>query len=118
MNDNDLNPCPFCGGKALLWPSYPGGWQVGCANDDCEVQCWVSSRKDEAAVAAVWNQRAALAPSQGYVIVQRAPLVEMLEQGWDALDDEGNADFIDPEDLAPAWAAMLEWCVKHPGAEP
>lgn len=68
MNDSDLKPCPFCGGKGLLWPSYPSGWQVGCANDNCEVQCWVSSRKDEAAAAAVWNRRAALTIREGELL--------------------------------------------------
>lgn len=60
----------------------------------------------------------ALAQPTGYATVQLAPLMEMLEEGWDAMDSEGDADFFDPEALAPAWAAMVAWCVRNPGAAP
>lgn len=45
-----------------------------------------------------------------------APHVAMLEAGWDALDDDGLADFINPEDLAAAWYAMLKWNKENPDA--
>lgn len=54
---------------------------------------------------------------EGYVLVQEAPLMDMLEAAWDAMDDEDNADFIDPEDLAIAWYAMLNWCRENPGRQ-
>lgn len=51
----------------------------------------------------------------GYVLVQRAPLMEMLDAGWQAMDEEGTADLIEAEDLAIAWWAMLQWAQKHYG---
>lgn len=54
----------------------------------------------------------------GYVLFQRAPMMEMLEHAWAAMDEEGTADFISPEDLAIAWFAMIEWAEKNYGAAP
>lgn len=52
---------------------------------------------------------------EGYVLVQRAPLMEMLEHAWEAMDEEGTADCIQPEDLAIAWFAMIQWAEKNYG---
>lgn len=32
---DELKPCPFCGGKALIWGSQMGGYIFGCDNIEC-----------------------------------------------------------------------------------
>ena len=51
-----------------------------------------------------------------YSVVNTGPLMDMLERGWDALDEEGCADFLEADDLAPAWFAMLQWAKNNPDA--
>ena len=55
---SDLEPCPFCGGKAKLCEGpKPGWWGAMC--DDCEV--WRDDRcATEADAVAAWNRRAEL----------------------------------------------------------
>ena len=51
-----------------------------------------------------------------YSVVNTGPIMDMLERGWDALDQEGCADFMEADDLAPAWFAMLQWAKANPDA--
>lgn len=51
-----------------------------------------------------------------YSVVNTGPIMDMLERGLDALDDEGCADFLKADDLAPAWFAMLKWAKANPDA--
>jgi Lar family restriction alleviation protein len=53
-NENDLKPCPFCGGVADALPQENGWYKVRCR--ECLAHIQVLSRFPEQAIAA-WNQR-------------------------------------------------------------
>ena len=51
---NELKPCPFCGGKAIVADDSEQ-WKVFCTNPDCDAQYgWCASR---AYVIKGWNRR-------------------------------------------------------------
>lgn len=65
---NDLKPCPFCGGEALLWLSCGENGEWDSYSDICDVMCencrastgsYVSQHKEEAMDKAIkaWNNR-------------------------------------------------------------
>lgn len=55
----EIKPCPFCGKDGYTWPAYDEGWwAVGCANDDCEVQCYTPSCSSIESAIELWNHRA------------------------------------------------------------
>lgn len=58
--DEELKPCPFCGGKNISYSTHQIGIAVGC--DSCGAVCEIKGSKDQCAAA--WNARAQL-PSQG-----------------------------------------------------
>ena len=55
-----LKPCPFCGGKALMW-SWNGGTRIDCENwsgkDERTHYVGVGERTEAEAIEA-WNRRA------------------------------------------------------------
>jgi len=54
MND-ELKPCPFCGGKARLLRGMFDEYAVGCGNDNCEF-CGENSQDTQKAISQ-WNTR-------------------------------------------------------------
>lgn len=61
METIELKPCPFCGGKAEIVSSSPGGFgpfSVCCVHDN---PCWIRPSTDyyemEIVAAAIWNRR-------------------------------------------------------------
>jgi ssDNA-binding Zn-finger/Zn-ribbon topoisomerase 1 len=61
MSENELKPCPFCGGEAVArsWPSSDGEtWYVGCDDDnDCPCESHACFGEDRAEALAAWNTR-------------------------------------------------------------
>ena len=49
-NGTELKPCPFCGGKAVIFKYF---WSVRC--EDCLVETSIFETKEEATEA--WNRR-------------------------------------------------------------
>lgn len=108
MSDEQLKPCPFCGGEAryMLADVDDDGYCVECT------QCWASSRvhlslKDDARpiVAAAWNRRV---PQAGSVPV------EAIQQCMEDLItyQMGNPFMVDPETIAIA--TVRAWLDAQP----
>ena len=70
MTHDELKPCPFCGGQAILrrWKRYDGGYMECCAQVRCGSilcgarsyeahECMTQEEVDAIAIAA-WNRRA------------------------------------------------------------
>ena len=55
MNE-ELKPCPFCGGKAEIIIEY-GTVTVGCTNKECDITMGKAVFTDEEAIQH-WNRRA------------------------------------------------------------
>lgn len=64
--ENDLKPCPFCGGEARMAQNYQGQKYVWC--DECGAGVWgkdtedwrvdtIGERKARKAAADAWNRR-------------------------------------------------------------
>ncbi len=53
MND-ELKPCPFCGGKVSEWECYDHSWYVEC--QDCGVKVYQPEDSKDA-VEIWWNRR-------------------------------------------------------------
>ena len=59
-----LRECPFCGGEAVLHPTYDmdtgavDGWFAWCDNDTCECKPETGQFFTEAEAIAAWNVRA------------------------------------------------------------
>lgn len=62
--ENELLPCPFCGGEAELHPSYDmetdsvDGWFAWCNNKECECAPETREHFTESEAIAAWNTRA------------------------------------------------------------
>jgi len=56
--DNELKPCPFCGGNDLAVESATPDWSVACLNPACPVKpdCWIGFSRKQAVEG--WNTRA------------------------------------------------------------
>ena len=58
--DKQLEPCPFCGGKAIVYPYNKSQFDVSCYEDNSKCPIWPSSRKifdtEQEAIKA-WNIR-------------------------------------------------------------
>lgn len=54
MGVNELKPCPFCGGKAVIKTAFPGSYIVHCVLCEC---MFASFFKDEDTARAEWNRR-------------------------------------------------------------
>jgi len=56
---DELKPCPFCGGKAVMW-SWNGGTRIDCENwsgkDERTHYVGVGARTEAEAIEA-WNRR-------------------------------------------------------------
>ena len=66
--DNELKPCPFCGGRAIIVPTLlilneSGGpcWTAGCTDSDC-ISYWKLQEKQpkqtRGEAVSAWNRRA------------------------------------------------------------
>lgn len=115
MNETELKPCPFCGGKPSVFPSDPkkegDSWtKIVCPRDRCaQVEVLVCSERGHYKAAAKrWNTRAALTPPEGYVLVPVEPTEAMLdaEHATAEIHDEyGENRYV--ENPEKVWAAML-----------
>lgn len=56
--EEQLNPCPFCGGKAKLYNRF-GWWYVACRSlrDICKVDCSTIMFDSPEEAVKVWNKR-------------------------------------------------------------
>jgi hypothetical protein len=64
MSNEELKPCPFCGGEADLF-SYKGAakgirWGIRCGNLSCEIKPAASGYHSIEEAIAAWNKRARL----------------------------------------------------------
>lgn len=80
MSD-ELKPCPFCGRKPSVFPRDPkkegDSWtKIICPRDRCaQVEVLVCSERGHYKAAAKrWNTRAALTPPEGFVLVEKKHL--------------------------------------------
>lgn len=57
MNE-ELKPCPFCGGKAeiIIFSAEYGTVTVGCTNEECDITMGKAFFSDEEAIQH-WNRR-------------------------------------------------------------
>ena len=55
MNDKELLPCPFCGGKAKTVTNSSGKWWIRCDKEFWCVQTQYEETEEE--VILVWNTR-------------------------------------------------------------
>jgi len=57
MNE-ELKPCPFCGGKAeiIIFSAEYGTLTVGCTNEECDITMGKAFFSDEEAIQH-WNRR-------------------------------------------------------------
>ena len=53
VEQQELKPCPFCGGEAETYPYYFNEWYIGCSECSCDLG--VFDTKEEAIEA--WNKR-------------------------------------------------------------
>jgi Lar family restriction alleviation protein len=53
---DELKPCPFCGGEAVLDNVYDSLWDVACPNEDCMGSIGLQPTRGMAIDA--WNRRA------------------------------------------------------------
>jgi Lar family restriction alleviation protein len=56
MENRELKPCPFCGGKVKIGTNFENQHYVLCLK--CEGIFWVGKSWDEKSVIASWNRRA------------------------------------------------------------
>lgn len=56
--EEQLKPCPFCGGKARLYNRF-GWWYVACGTmrDKCKVDCSTIQFDSPDKAVEVWNKR-------------------------------------------------------------
>ena len=54
---DELKPCPFCGGKALIWGSPMGGYIFGCDNIECFTSLNKSCTDTHDEAVDQWNTR-------------------------------------------------------------
>lgn len=56
-NKEELKPCPFCGGEAVLWSPSIYDYRIGCKDDciPCKIEVY---NEDEQDCIAAWNTRA------------------------------------------------------------
>jgi len=60
MTDNELKPCPFCGGKPQFDECYDNAskrYSITCFNCGIEMRRWEST-EDKSKIIAAWNRRA------------------------------------------------------------
>lgn len=57
-SDEELKPCPFCGGKAeiIIFSAEYGTVTVGCTNEECDITMGKAFFTDEEAIQH-WNRR-------------------------------------------------------------
>lgn len=55
--EEELKPCPFCGGQALL-DEWCGSFKIRCSNDDCDIKPDTYSDSVKSEVIRLWNKRA------------------------------------------------------------
>ena len=63
MSDEDLKPCPFCGGAAQIKLYELKGYRIGCASRPTQYICpgcidWSASYWSEEMAISSWNRRA------------------------------------------------------------
>ena len=57
--NNDLKPCPFCGGKAFFDKIYFVNWEYCIACTDCDsIFTLAYKNPDKGDLAETWNRRA------------------------------------------------------------
>lgn len=57
INENELLPCPFCGGKAEMQQVDGYGFYIYCSNDMCNVQVETPFYPSKKIVIEAWNER-------------------------------------------------------------
>ena len=77
--DNELKPCPFCGGNDLAVESATPDWSVACLNPACPVKpdCWIGFSRKQAVEG--WNTRALEA--ENAALKARGPVLSEAEVG-------------------------------------
>ena len=95
MNDVELKPCPFCGGKAYItnFDVFGGVKYVVCADCGARIQA-----PEKAKVAIAWNARAEQKTDcpycAGYEAELMLPIIEMDENTANSLDVDGGFAYI------------------------
>lgn len=111
MND-ELKPCPFCGGEAMLFDAVGEMWA-------CCKTCLASSRmhSDPIKAAAAWNSRAAVTDEQFAIAVHDGEAWQRVREcrniGCETGDDFkcsacGEA-YNESDDMAMP-ASRIDWC--------
>jgi predicted nucleic-acid-binding Zn-ribbon protein len=54
--NNELKPCPFCGGKPYITKDEDF-FEIGCSNPKYKITSVYVNGKDEKKTTAVWNKR-------------------------------------------------------------
>ena len=90
-----LEPCPFCGSKAFMWPDFGNGVQINC-NKPCAVSPTVGMRTEAQAISA-WNLRQQAQPTPDAMLL----LAEVFA-------DHGKVNSLDWTDRVGAILAALE----------
>ena len=79
---SELKPCPFCGGEALVQPTYDidtnecDGFFAWCSNYDCECKPQTRDYLTEAEAIAAWNARAEMSYEDVLILLDELGLSE------------------------------------------
>lgn len=81
----ELKPCPFCGGEAVLWSPHQYDFRIGCKDDCIPCKMEVYNEREDDCIKA-WNTRTHPAPNDGDV-----------QEALEALEALQDSAFLRPE---------------------